>query len=56
MNTQTQQPNFVEMVLENLLKQNSVLSKDLAIVKAELEMAKIEIESLKGLQQNQEIE
>lgn len=54
MNTQKQQPNFTEMVLENLLNQNSILSRDLAIVKAELQMAKLEIESLKGLQQTEE--
>ena len=54
MNTQPQQPNFAEMVLDNLLKQNTVLSKELALVKAELDMAKLEIESLKGLQQTEE--
>ena len=53
MNTQTQQPNFTEMVLENLLNQNSILSRDLAIVKAELDMAKLEIKRLKGSQQTE---
>lgn len=49
-----QQQNYVDLVLEELLNQNTVLMRDLALIRAELKMAKMEIERLKQTQQENE--
>lgn len=44
---QNQQPSYADVVLEELLNQNTMLMRDLALARAEIKMLKMEIENLK---------
>ena len=51
---QNQQQSYADMVLEEMMNQNTILMRDLALVRAELKMAKMEIERLTQSEQENE--